>query len=295
MQYSKFSKNSKLIIIFVLIIILLLLFIGSFLFKKDIIEPSGKKYNLKKDGFCIFHNVFNNQEINELKQYCKEKKYSTVQNYLINNNKMNSLIDFATDKNYKFQDYIWIIQKSAVHTCHRDNNGDFFNKNQKYPSYTMLVYLENMEKCLGVIPKSHKEPNSYFTNFKDSLRNILCKSGDVILFNANLIHVGIINNNENNLRIQLKVTHKDDIPYISYYENFHKVLNEENTIPIFLRKIQKNLSCTFPGISDWTRNEYIQSINHTNINKNTNIGMGQHIFSYLFYGKSDFYNLPNAF
>lgn len=295
MQHFKFSKYSKLFIVLGLLLLLIVLFISSILFKKDIIAPSNKKYDLKEDGFCIFKNILNTEEIEKIKIYCKEEKYSIVKEFLFKNKNINSIIRSATDKNYNFQDYIWIMKKSAVHTCHRDNNGDFFNKNQKYPSYTMLVYLEDMEKCLGVIPKSHTDPNSYFMDFTNSLRNILCKSGDVILFNANLIHVGTINKNENNLRIQLKVTHKDDIPYISYYENFHKVLNQENTIPVFLRKIQKNISCTFPGISNWTRSEYIDSINHTHIDTNKNIGMGQNIFSYLFYGNSEYYNLPNAF
>ena len=53
----------------------------------------------------------------------------------------------------------------------------------------------------------------------DQVTNILCKSGDVIIFDANLIHVGTINTKDNNLRIQLKVTHKDDIPYLSYYHD----------------------------------------------------------------------------
>ena len=295
MQYYIFSKYSKLFIVLGLLLILIVLFISSILFKKDIIAPSNNKYDLKEDGFCIYKNVLNNEEIKNLKKYCKEGNYSIVQEYLLKNNNLNDLIQYATNKDYKFQDYIWIIQKSAVHTCHRDNNGDFFNKNQKYPSYTMLVYLEDMEKCLAVIPESHKDPDSYFTNFQNSLKNLLCKSGDVILFNANLIHVGTINSNDNNLRIQLKVTHKDDIPYISYYEKFHKVLNQENTIPIFLRKIQRNISCTFPGISNWTRNEYITSIKHTTTDTDKNIGMGQKIFSYIFYGNSDFYDLPNAF
>jgi len=293
MQYSIFSKHSKLFIVLGLLLILIVLFISSILFKKDIMAPSNKKYDLKKDGFCIYKNVLNNEEIKNLKNNCKEGNYSIVQEYLLKNNNLNDLIQHAANKDYKFQDYIWIIQKSAVHTCHRDNNGDFFNKNQKYPSYTMLVYLEDMEKCLAVIPESHKDPDSYFTNFQNSLKNILCKSGDVILFNANLIHVGTINSNDNNLRIQLKVTHKDDIPYIFYYENFHKVLNQENTIPIFLRKIQRNISCTFPGISNWTQNENIQSSRGTD--NGAKISLGQKMFSYIFYGNSDFYDLPNAF
>jgi hypothetical protein len=286
-------KNPLPTLLIFLLIVLLIIFILNIIFKKDKIGSPNKIYNLKRDGFCIFSNVLNNNEINILKQHCFNNEYEPVQNYLLKNPRMNDLIRAATNENYQFQDYIWIIQKSAVHTCHRDNNGDFFNKNQQYPSYTMLVYLENMEKCLGVIPESHREPNSYFINFTDSLTNLLCKSGDVILFNANLIHVGTINANEDNLRIQLKVTHKDDIPYIMYYENFHKVLNEDNNIPQYLRKIQRNLSCTFPGISDMTQQKNIESARGSD--NGANISIAQKMFSYLFYGNSKFYDLPNAY
>jgi len=39
-----------------------------------------------------------------------------------------------------------------------------------------------------------------------------------------LIHVGTINKKDDHLRIQMKVTHKDDFDAIGYYENFHKGL-----------------------------------------------------------------------
>jgi hypothetical protein len=194
---------------------------------------------------------------------------------------------------YVFQDYVWIIKKSSVHTCHRDNNGDFFNEGQKYPSYTALVYLEDMDKCLGVIPKSHKNKYSYFVDFNGNLVNLPCKKGDVILFNANLIHVGTLNARDDNLRVQLKVTHKDDIDKISYYQNFNKVLNKDNTMPIHIRKAQRNLSCMFPGFSNLTQSENIRTSRGTD--NGASIGVFQKWFSYLFYGDVDFYDLPNAF
>ena len=252
-----------------------------------------KEYELKKDGLCICKNALNDEEIMYLRELCKKNEYQKIQQYLLQNEGMKQLIHKYAGSQYQFQDYIWIIKKSAVHTCHRDNNGDFFNEGQQWPSYTMLVYLEDMEKCLGVIPESHREPNSYFINVTSSLTDLLCGRGDIILFNANLIHVGTINDKEDNLRIQLKVTHKDDIPYLSYYENFHKVLDEDNKIPKYVRKMQKNLSCTFPGISNMIKSENIRSVRGSE--NGTNIGMGQKWFSYLFYGNSDFYDLPNAF
>jgi hypothetical protein len=280
-------KTLKIIII---IILLLWLFYKIF-FSEDKIYLSTDS-NLERDGFYIYKNMLNNNNINTLKKYCTNGEYKKIKEYLLNNPALIKIIKSLSPE-YVFQDYIWIIKKSSVHTCHRDNNGDFFNEGQKHPSYTMLIYLEDMEKCLGVIPNSHKDKNSYFFNFNDNLVNLLCQKGDVILFNANLIHVGTINEREDNLRIQLKVTHKDDIDKIYYYENFNKILNKDNTLPYYLRKAQQNASCMFPGISNLTQGENIRTARGSD--NGVNVGFLQQIFSYLFYGDIEFYDLPNAF
>jgi ectoine hydroxylase-related dioxygenase (phytanoyl-CoA dioxygenase family) len=265
----------------------------------DKLSESTQDYKLHKDGFCIIKNVFDEQQIEKIKNQCINNDYYNVKQYLLNDenlhNKVMSSIENnkGNNNNYVFQDYIWIIKKSSVHTCHRDNNGDFFNEGQKYPSYTMLIFLEDMDKCLGVIPSSHKNINSYNINLNNSVMNLLCNKGDVILFNANLIHVGALNKNPNNLRIQMKITHKDDLQILSYYENYNKVLDKNNDLPFYLKKIQKNISCMFPGISNLTQSENIKTSRGT-VN-GANIGLSQKIFSYLFYGNSNFYDLPNAF
>lgn len=290
-----FSKNIKKyplpFTILLLIIILIFLFLGNVYFKKEKIASNKKIYSLKKDGFCIFHQVLNPTEIQLLKEKSNQNQHGMIKKYLLNHQRMNELVKISTNKNYQFQDYIWIMKKSSVHTCHRDNNGSFFNKNQKYPSYTMIIYLEDMDKCLGVLPGSQINKNSYFVNFTDQVTDILCKSGDVIIFNANLIHVGTINTKDDNLRIQLKVSHKEDIPYLSYYENYNKVLDKENKVPKYLRKIQKDISCTFPGLSDLSQYEMINTTRGTE--DGAKIGILQRIFSFLFYGDSNYHDISN--
>ena len=157
----------------------------------------------------------------------------------------------------------------------------------------MLIYLEDMEKCLGVIPDSHKHVNSYSINIFDKVLNIPCKRGDIILFNANLIHVGCINKKDDNLRIQLKVSHKDDIDNLKYYQNYNKILSKDNELHIGIRKAQRNFSCMFPFLSNLTQNENIKTARGSV--DGANIGFLQQAFSYLFYGNKDFYDLPNAF
>lgn len=293
MKLNIFNKNIfiKLCIICLIIIIMLLLIL---LFMKDRIANPHKKYNLIDDGVCIIKNVLNKHEIDYVKNKCNENDYYNAKKFLLDNKKLtHNVNNMINEKDYIFQDYIWVIKKSSVHTCHRDNNGDFFNKGQKHPSYTLLIYLEDMDKCLGVIPSSHKNVNSYNINLNNSVLNLLCNSGDAILFNANLIHVGALNAKPDNLRIQMKLTHKDDIEVLSYYEDFNKVLDKDNNLPFMMKKIQKNASCMFPGISNLTQNENIKTARGSD--NGANIGIFQKIFSYLFYGNANFYDLPNAF
>jgi ectoine hydroxylase-related dioxygenase (phytanoyl-CoA dioxygenase family) len=80
-----------------------------------------------------------------------------------------------------------------------------------------------MDNSLDVIDKSHKveNKNNFDFNISDPLTKLGCKSGDIILFNANLIHVGTINDIDDNLRIQMKVTHRDDRDILNYYEEIY--------------------------------------------------------------------------
>jgi hypothetical protein len=267
--------------------------VNYFILYKERTIANGHKYNLTRDGFCLYKNVLDNGEISILKQLCIDKNYKTTKEFVLNNSKLIDLKTRVCGNGYVFQDYIWIIQKSTVHTCHRDNNGDFFNASQKHPSYTVLVYLEDMDKCLGVMPGSHKDLYTNAVNVTNTVQNVLCSKGDLILFNANLVHVGTINARDDNLRIQLKLTHRDDISTLGYYQNFNKVLNQDNTLPLALKRAQKRFSCTFPFMSDLTQGENIRTARGSD--NGVDIGLPQQAFSYLFYGNKDFYNLPNAF
>jgi ectoine hydroxylase-related dioxygenase (phytanoyl-CoA dioxygenase family) len=284
--------NAKQIWLIIILIFIVLLIIKLF-FYSDIIEEYPEKYTLHNDGIQLFKNVLNKNEIVDIIEKCNNENYIDAKLLLLKHPKILNLIHSTTSNQYIFQDYVWIIKKSVVHTCHRDNNGDFFNENQKHPSYTMLIYLEDMEKCLGIIPNSHKDLNSYNVNLFENVVNIPCKKGDVILFNANLIHVGCINKKDDNLRIQLKVSHKDDIDKLQYYQKFNKILNKDNNLPVFLRKGQRQFSCMFPFMSNLTQNENIRTARGST--DGVEIGLPQKTFSYLFYGNPDFYDLPNAF
>jgi hypothetical protein len=246
---------------------------------------------INKDGYKVLKSIIDEESIEILQRNCNIGNYKYVKYHIMNNANVLHNIKQLLGNEYIFQDYIWVIQKSKVHTCHRDNNGDFFNEGQKHPGYTILFYLESMEKCLGVIPTSHKTKNSYNTNFGNALVNVPCNKGDAILFNANLIHVGTFNEKNDYLRVQMKLAHKDDIPVLMYYQNYNKILKIENTIPRPILRFQKNISCMFPAVSNWTQNENIKSSRGSV--EGAQISVFQKIFSFLFYGNSDYYDLPN--
>ena len=247
--------------------------------------------NLEKDGMFIIQNAFSKKEFKNLLENCHKDQYKTAKYSIINNKNLNKIILSQTGPNYVFHDYIFIIKKSSIHTCHRDSNGDFFN-DIKHPSYTLIIYLEDMEKCLCVIPSSHKNINSYGINLTNKTKNVLCKKGDILLFNANLIHSGTLNiDNENHLRIQMKVSHKNDIKKLSYYSNYNKILEQENTNPFFIKKIQQNTSCMFPIVSNYFQDSIKQS---KYIQTEDDLSWYEKIYSYIFYGNKNFYKLPNV-
>lgn len=290
---NKYTLNSSTLFFIITIAFIVFYLIYVLLFDKDKVSTNEPSYNLTQHGLCVIKEIFNENELTYLKKECTSGNYKKVKQSIMENTKMQNIIKEQLGEEYIFQDYIFIIKKSAIHTCHRDANGDFFNENQKYPSYTMLIFLEDMEKCLGVIPESHKNVNSYNFNFTENITNVICNKGDIILFNANLIHVGTLNSRDDNLRIQMKISHTDDIPVMNYYNNYNKILNENNNMPFYVRKLQQKMSCMFPIISNYTQKKIQKDSDISKTKQDINVI--DKIYSYLMHGNSNFYNLSNAF
>jgi hypothetical protein len=200
------------------------------------------------------------------------------------NNKLLNIINKKLGSNYIFQDYIFLIEKSRIHTCHRDNNGKMYNKNQSYPSYTLLIYIDKIENCLDIIPNSNKNKNNIFIT--DVTLTIKCNRGNVVIFDADIIHSGSFNKNPNNKRIQMKLIHKDDIDILNFYDKYNKKLDKDNNLPSYITNIQKHLSCQFPIISD-----ALHPLINNNYNSNNDISFHEKIFSQIFYGDKNYYNL----
>jgi hypothetical protein len=259
--------------------LLLLLFLLLFLIQIPIKNNKGplvlKDQNTLSQGVfdaLVVKNIFSPSEIHVLKN-CDNKSRQRIIT-----ERVTPKIHEVLGRDYTFHDYIFVIEKSSIHTCHRDANGSLFNKGQKYPSYTMLLYLDtNGGDCLATVPGS-QDGRGVNTS---GITNVSCQTGDVFLFDANMVHAGTIDSP--GLRIQMKISHKDDLGVLSFYQNYHKVSNKENRLPKFLRYIHQYFTCTFPFISDATQDEVKGLQNNS-----------QKIFSKLFYGDETFYDLKEA-
>ena len=220
----------------------------------------------KSEKFFILKNMFTPSEI-EMLRHADNK---TRQKFIINH------LSDKLENGYMFHDYIFVIEKSSIHTCHRDANGSLFNKGQKHPSFTMLLYLDSPgNSCLATVPGSRG------INL-NGVSEVSCSTGDIIVFDANMVHAGTIDSP--GLRIQMKISHKDDLNVLSFYQNYHRVSNRDNKLPNFIRRIHQYISCTFPFISDLFQDDV------------KNLDKKDHkIFSKLFYGDESFYNLHDAY
>jgi ectoine hydroxylase-related dioxygenase (phytanoyl-CoA dioxygenase family) len=222
-------------------------------------------HNIYENGFIVIPDFISQKDLEHIKRFIDSNKIIDVKQYIINSKEIKSKITALLGEDYEFNDYIFLIKKSQFHTCHRDYNGDFFNENQTRPSYTIIIYLEDMNRCLDVIPESHIEKNKYDVYLTDYTQTILCKKRDAILFNANLLHGGSLNENENNMRIQMKISHKDDQEVLHFYNNYNKILNSGNNTPMAFKQIQKHVSCQFPILSTYLK-QYDSNKDNSNNN-----------------------------
>jgi len=236
--------------------------------------------SLKKDGYVIM-DCFTVNELNYIYELWKHKDTDKIKNYIHTNRNVLRHVMNQLGPDYVFQDYVLLIEKSRIHTCHRDFNSPILNKKQKYPSYTVIFYIEPMENCLDVIEGSHKHKGLYIT---DPTCTVKCKAGQCILFNASLFHAGSFNKKPDNRRIQMKLSHYDDIENIKMYEQYNKTLNKNTQVPNSIVAFQKHLSCQVPLMADLT----------TTAENAEKESVFSRMFSQVFYGDSNFYTLDNV-
>jgi hypothetical protein len=226
--------------------------------------------------------MLSNNDIQIILKEWDNRNFKKIYNILNNNFYKGDFCkgDFCKG-DYKLIDYMYVIENSSIHTYHRDYTSSKNYNNLTYPSYTMILYLDNFNSGLHVIPKSHLD-NS-FIYFFDYSEKINVKIGSVIIFDANLLHCGDLYNNKNDRKcIQFKIIHKDDLHKVPHLQNFHVLINSKNNKAEILKKIEMNFTKHFPIITDLFNSIIKNSFGE----KKTFI---QKMFSKLIFSNSNFY------
>jgi len=249
-------------------------------------------FSMEHHGFCVIPKIFTSSECKNIEYLAQQNKTRELMRDFFGEgcHAISKIRERISDKtnNYTFHNYVWNIRKGSVITCHSDNNARRFNPNQKYPSYTVLIYPTG--GCLGVIPQSHKSKYRKWFYFYNPVIDIVCDPGDIIIFDAELIHVGGTScHQKENPRLQLKVSHKDDLEVLGYYQDYYKIIDKESKIPKIISIAQKNLSCMVPILSDMTQSENIKT-SRGSID-GAKIGWAQKLFSLFIYGDANYYDL----
>jgi hypothetical protein len=189
------------------ILIILILYLIYFSYEKKYkYDEDENEQNLKNQGFCVFNT---NQNLDLLDPIEKRQQIT-------------SLVLSKLPYGYTFLDYYYYIKGCSLSTYHRDvTSGQTYLKT-KYPTYTLILY-EYDGDFLSLCPNSHKQyPFIYSTPI-----NISGKKNTMVLFNADILHSGIINKIGKNRKVlQMKIVHHDDL---HLFDELNKIKVEKTT------------------------------------------------------------------
>jgi hypothetical protein len=175
---------------------------------------------LYNNGYLLIKNALNENELYEMEK--------SINNELINYTLLKLFIDniFTKKINEKLN---WNLEYTKIRLSN-NNNSDasgmhrdilcYDNNKNTYPIFTCLTYLNNT--ILEIIPKTHNNPtyNIYETfQLYNNIKQIKIERGDILVFNARLLHRGIFTENLKN-RYLLQVF--EVYPNIELYNLYSK-------------------------------------------------------------------------
>lgn len=245
-------ENWRIINIFILLIIiscsvmynLLIAIIVILLF----IELAKRKVP-KSDGYKIIENLINEKDVIYILNLWENKNYNGIKQYFLKNNNINKKIKEILSDDYILIDYVYVIENSAIHTYHRDYTSSKNYNNLKYNSYTMILYLDDTNSGLNIIPGSHDDNASIY--LKDNSIKLNVNKGSAILFDADLLHAGsAIQKDTKRHCIQFKVIHKEDIKKLPHLLNYYVLINRPNDKTHFLKNIETGFTKHIPVFMD---------------------------------------------
>jgi len=181
-----------------------------------------------------------------------ENKYEDLINNMIIYD--NPLVEYCNTNypDYEFMKYAYLIKNTTIHTYHRDYTScKEFNKLDNI-SYSIIVYLDGENNGLTYYEDSANATIPLYI-LPGYCKEYKCKPGDAVLFNANVVHAGLLSLYPNQKRrcIQFKLVHKDDISKLPLLNENYVLINKPNYKSYKLRYLETIFTGVFPCVSDF--------------------------------------------
>lgn len=199
-------------------------------------------------GYFIVEELIDREEVKNILEMWKYKNYSQIK-YYFKNKTIKDKIKKYFGEDYTLIDYTYIIENSAIHTYHRDYTSSKNYNNLKYPSYTMILYLDDSDTGLNIIPGSHKD--NYPIYVLDKSKKLKANPGSAIIFDADILHAGSTSIETKRHCIQFKIIHKDDINKLKHLLDYHVLINRPNNKYLYTRYIETAFTRHFPIFLDF--------------------------------------------
>jgi hypothetical protein len=204
--------------------------------------------NKRERGYIVIKDVLLKDDVNYINRCWDNLDYNTIIDFLLKNDNVNDMIKRYLGKDYVLINYSYLIENSSIHTYHRDYTSSKNYNNLQQPSYTMILYLDDSNTGLNLIPGSHLDKTTlmYIKN-----RSIKPKvdPGSIIIFDADILHSGTKTDKKRRC-IQFKIIHKQDIDKLPYLQNYHVLINKPNRKDDTLASFETFCTRHFPFLMD---------------------------------------------
>lgn len=237
---------------------------------------------VKDRGYFIVREILDKQETDTAVKDWEMKNYKKIKEFFMNNQSIKNIIKEKLNDEYVLINYSYFIENSAIHTYHRDYTSCKNYNNLKFPSYTMILYLDDSDTGLNLIPGSHRDFFSFY--IMDKSHQLHFKKGSAVIFDADILHAGTsqMSGKIDRKCIQFKIIHKEDISKLPWLQNFHMLIDSPNDKNYYIKVLEAGLTKHFPFFMDST-----QTIIKTSFNEEKTFI--QKLISMVVFSNTDFY------
>lgn len=200
----------------------------------------------------FFNNLIDNTSLENINKLWDSKSYNELVNIILKKDSTLSNYCKATYPDYEFMNYAYLIENTTIHTYHRDYTSCKEYNNLDHTSYSIIVYLYGENNGLTYYKNSSTSKLPLYI-LPGYCKTYECRPGDAVLFDANVVHAGLLSENPNQERkcIQFKLVHKDDVNKLPLLNENYVLINKPNNKSYKVRYLETVFTGMFPCVLDF--------------------------------------------